>query len=113
MTVEVQKSGLTALPIDCSPHRVPDNSLAAFLRSRSAYSWSVPDHRKRVASPEMRPSATRAGALLGLRLRLRFGLRLRVADGLRQHLLKFGLGLCLLARRRLPCRHEHYIGMRQ
>jgi len=63
-------------------------------------------------TPETRPSATRAGALLGFGQRLGFVLRLRVADGLRQHLLKFGLGLCLLARPRFPRRHENNMGMR-
>jgi hypothetical protein len=50
--------------------------------------------------------------LLGFGQGLRFVLRLRVADGLRQHLSKFGLGLCLFARPRFPCRHEDNMGMR-
>jgi hypothetical protein len=58
-----------------------------------------------------RPSATRGPALLRFGRRCGSLLRLRVADSLRQHLSKFGLGLCLLARLRFPCRHQNNMGI--
>jgi hypothetical protein len=53
------------------------------------------------------------GALPGLRQRLGLGLGLRIANGLRQHLLKFGLGLCWFPPLRLKCVHENNMVMRQ
>src|SRR5690348_14913865 len=68
----------------------------------------VPTARPR--SPSRR---WRAGALPGLRQRLGLGLGLRIANGLRQHLLKFGLGLCWFPPLRLKCVHENNMVMRQ
>jgi hypothetical protein len=68
---------------------------------QGAESFGMPD----------RLSDSRAGALLRFLQRLIFALRLRVADGLCQHLLKFGLGLYLLAWSRFPCRHQQNMGI--